>query len=101
MNIHLYHLEALKNWSRKGALCLGRSRSLWYAPRERKAQCAENCRKYYKREWLRESGACVATLSLGSRPRLRGLQGCRPRRRKPGSQSKGIARVRAKRKPGS
>jgi len=43
----------------------------------------------------------VATLALGSRPRLKGLQGCRPRGRKPGSQSKGIARVRAKRKPGS
>jgi len=39
----------------------------------------------------------VATLALGSRPRLRGLQGCGPRERKPGSQGKGIARVRAKR----
>jgi hypothetical protein len=43
----------------------------------------------------------VATLALGSRPRLRGLQGCGPRRRKPGSQGKGIARVRAKGKPES
>ncbi len=43
----------------------------------------------------------VATLALGSRPRLRGLQGCKPRGRKPGSQGKSIARVRAKRKPGS
>jgi len=57
----------------------------------------------------------VATLALGSRPRLRGckvagqeegspgvkakaLQGCEPRGRKPGSQGKGIARVRAKKK---
>ncbi len=43
----------------------------------------------------------VATLALGSRPRLRGLQGCRPRGRKPESQGKGIARVWAKRKPES
>jgi hypothetical protein len=43
----------------------------------------------------------VATLALGSRPRLRGLQGCGPRGRKPGSQGKGIAKVRAKKKPGS
>jgi len=43
----------------------------------------------------------VATLALGSRPRLRGLQGCGPRGRKPRSQGKGIARVHAKRKPGS
>ncbi len=40
---------------------------------------------------------CVATLALGLRPRLRGLQGCGPRGRKPGSQGKGIARLRAKR----
>jgi len=43
----------------------------------------------------------VATLALGSRPRLRGLQGCGPKGRKLGSQDKGIARVRAKRKPKS
>jgi hypothetical protein len=43
----------------------------------------------------------VATLALGSRPRQRGLQGYGPRGRKPGSQGKGIARVRAKRIPGS
>jgi len=43
----------------------------------------------------------VATLALGSRPRKRGLQGYGPREKKPGSQGKGIARVRAKRKPGS
>jgi hypothetical protein len=43
----------------------------------------------------------VATLALGSRPKLKGLQGCGPRGRKPESQGKGIARVRAKRKPGS
>jgi hypothetical protein len=41
----------------------------------------------------------VATLALGSRPRLRGLQGCGPRGRKPGSQGKSIASMRAKRKP--
>jgi len=35
---------------------------------------------------------------LGSRPRLRGLQGYGPRGRKPGNQGKGIARVWAKRK---
>jgi len=57
----------------------------------------------------------VATLALGLRPRQRGckvagqeegslgvkakaLQGCGPRGRKPGSQGKGIARLRAKRK---
>jgi hypothetical protein len=51
----------------------------------------------------------VATLVLGSWPRQRGLQGCEPRRspgikarkKKPGSQSKGIARMRAKRTPES
>jgi len=43
----------------------------------------------------------VATLALGSRPRLRGLQGCGPRGKKPGSQSKGMAKVRAKKKPES
>jgi hypothetical protein len=43
----------------------------------------------------------VATLALGSQPRQRGLQGCGPRGRKPESQGKGIARVRAKRIPGS
>jgi hypothetical protein len=43
----------------------------------------------------------VATLALGLRPRQRGLQGYGPRRKKPGSQGKGIARVWAKRKPGS
>jgi len=48
-----------------------------------------------------KGGKGVATLALGSRPRLRGLQGCGPRGRKPGSQSKGIVRVRAKRKPES
>jgi hypothetical protein len=65
----------------------------------------------------RMCGDCsVATLALGSQPRLRGckvagqeegspgvkakaLQGCGPRGRKPGSQGKGIARVRAKRTP--
>ncbi len=55
--------------------------------------------------WVNESdmehAQDVATLVLGSRPRLRGLQGCGPRAKKPGSQGKGIARVRAKRKPGS
>jgi hypothetical protein len=40
----------------------------------------------------------VATLALGSRPRQRGLQGYGPRKRKPESQGKGIARVWAKRK---
>jgi len=39
--------------------------------------------------------------SLGLATKAKGLQGCEPRRRKPGSQSKGIARVRDKRKPGS
>jgi hypothetical protein len=43
----------------------------------------------------------VTTLALDLQPRLRGLQGCRPRGRKPGSQGKGIAKVRAKRKPES
>jgi len=38
----------------------------------------------------------VATLTLGSRPRLRGLQGCGPRGRKPGNQGKGIVRVKAR-----
>ncbi len=38
-------------------------------------------------------GESVTTLALGSRPRLRGLQGCGPKGRKPGSQGK--------RKPGS
>jgi len=49
----------------------------------------------------KEATKVVATLALGSRPRLRGLQGCGPRGRKPGSQGKGIARVRAKGKPES
>jgi len=43
----------------------------------------------------------VATLALGSRPRQRGLQGYGARERKPGSQGKDIARLRAKRKPES
>jgi len=60
----------------------------------------------------------VATLALGSQPRQRGckvvgqkegspeikakaLQGCGPKGRKPGSQGKSIARLWAKRKPGS
>jgi hypothetical protein len=43
----------------------------------------------------------VITLALGSRPRQRGLQGYGPKGRKPRSQGKGIARVWAKRKPGS
>jgi len=33
--------------------------------------------------------------------KVKGLQGCGPRGRKPENQSKGIARLRAKRKPGS
>jgi len=54
--------------------------------------------------------AIVATLALGLRPRLRGLQGCWPRGRKLGSQSKakalqecrprGSPGVKAKRSPG-
>jgi hypothetical protein len=43
----------------------------------------------------------VATLTLGLRPRKRGLQGYGPRERKLESQGKGIARVRAKKKSGS
>jgi hypothetical protein len=39
--------------------------------------------------------------SFGLATKVKGLQGCGPRRRKPGSQRKGIARVRAKRKLGS
>jgi hypothetical protein len=39
--------------------------------------------------------------SFGLATKAKGLQGCRPRGRKPGNQGKGIARVRAKRKPGS
>ncbi len=41
--------------------------------------------------WL--NARSFATLALGSRPRLRGLQGCGPRGRKPESQGKSIARV--------
>jgi len=43
----------------------------------------------------------VATLALGSRPRQRGLQGYGPKGKKPENQSKGIARLQAKRKPRS
>jgi len=39
--------------------------------------------------------------SFGLATKAKGLQGCGPKGGKPGSQSKGIARVRAKRKPGS
>jgi hypothetical protein len=39
--------------------------------------------------------------SFGLATKAKGLQGCGPRERKPRSQGKGIARVRAKRKPGS
>jgi len=39
--------------------------------------------------------------SFGLTTKAKGLQGCGPRGRKPGSQRKGIARVRTKRKPGS
>jgi len=39
--------------------------------------------------------------SFGLATKAKGLQGCGPKGRKPGSQGKGIARVRAKRKPGS
>jgi hypothetical protein len=38
--------------------------------------------------------------SFGLVTKAKGLQGCEPRGRKPGSQGKGIARLRAKRKPG-
>jgi hypothetical protein len=38
-------------------------------------------------------GFNVATLALGSQPRLRGLQGYGPREKKPGGQGKSIARV--------
>jgi hypothetical protein len=43
----------------------------------------------------------VATLALGLRPRQRGLQGYGPKGKKPESEGKGIARVWAKRIPGS
>jgi hypothetical protein len=39
--------------------------------------------------------------SFGLATKAKGLQGCGPRGRKPGSQGKGIARLRAKRKLGS
>jgi hypothetical protein len=39
--------------------------------------------------------------SFGLATKAKGLQGCGPRGRKPGSQGKSIARVRAKKKPGS
>jgi hypothetical protein len=39
--------------------------------------------------------------SFGLATKAKGLQGCGRRGRKPGSQGKGIARLRAKRKPGS
>jgi hypothetical protein len=39
--------------------------------------------------------------SFGLVTKAKGLQGCGPIVRKPGSQGKGIARVRAKSKPGS
>jgi hypothetical protein len=39
--------------------------------------------------------------SFGLATKAKGLQGCEPRGRKPGSQGKGIARVRAKRKFGN
>jgi hypothetical protein len=40
-------------------------------------------------------------LNFGFVTKAKGLQGCRPRGRKPESQGKGIARVRAKKTPGS
>ncbi len=44
---------------------------------------------------------CCRNPSLGLATKAKGLQGCEPKGRKPGSQNKGITRVRAKKKPGS
>ncbi len=47
-------------------------------------------------------GCKVASQEEGSsRVKAKAWQGCKPKGRKPGSGSKGIGRVRAKRKPGS
>ncbi len=48
-------------------------------------------------------GACIRCRnpSFGLATKAKGLQGCGPKEKKPGSQGKGIARVRAKRKPES
>jgi hypothetical protein len=46
-------------------------------------------------------GQCCRNPSFGLTTKAKGLQGCGPKGKKPGTQGKGIAKVQAKRKPGS